>query len=252
MNKAVEKTVETLRSRNWIEDCSTDIPDLATAFDVQDAAVLKIATDRGGFAGYKIAFNSDVLMKKLGVPHPGMGRIFADQVCESGVSLSVDDYVHFMIEPEIAAVLSKDIIPGVFHTAESVEMTVEKYLPAFELLDRRNKNGMMHPPTVIAHNVFNAGIVVGGPGLAPADFNWTTCKTVCRDSGKTVIEGTGIAPQNPAEALAFLANHFTGRGQIMRAGSLVLLGAHCPLYLVEAGREMTLDLGPLGGVSFST
>jgi len=33
---------------------------------------------------------------------------------------------------------------------------------------------------------------------------------------------------------------------------LLLLGAHCPLYEVEAGREIRLSLGALGEVSFST
>lgn len=252
MKQVNDRTAQTLQSAGWIENCAADIPDLATAFDVQDAATALVAAQRGGFAGYKIAFNTEALMAKLGMAHPGMGRIFADQVYESGARLNADDYTHFMIEPEIAAVLKTDILPGQVHTAESVETAVERYIPAFELLDRRNKDGMMHPPTVIAHNVFNAGIVTGGPGLTPVELDAAEIVTRCTDNGETVVEGQGIAPQMPAEALAFLANHFTGRGLVMPAGSLVLLGAHCPLYAVGKGRKMTLDLGPIGDVWFST
>lgn len=243
---------DTLRSKDWIEDCSAAIPDLDVAFEEQDRAVSEIANERGGFAGYKIAFNSPALMAKYGLPHPGMGRIFADQVYEDGVRLSVSDFRHFMIEPEIAAVLGADLHPGRHYSAERAEAAVERYFPAFELLDRRNLDGMMHPPTIIAHNVFNAGIVLGGPGLTPEELDYLNIETLCFDTGETVIQGVGIAPQNPAEALAFLANHFTGRGRVMPKGSLVLLGAHCPLYKVEAGRNMRLEMGPLGAVSFST
>jgi len=243
---------DTLRSKEWITSCSDTIPDLATAFDEQDRAVNEIAAERGGFAGYKIAFNSKALMEKLHIPHQGMGRIFADQVFESGVRLDVSDYTHFMIEPEIAAILGEDLHPGQRYDAESAQKAVARYLPAFELLDRRNVEGMMHPPTVIAHNVFNAGIVVGETGITAEDFDYRELETVCTDNGNIVAQGIGIAPQNPAEALAFLANHFTGRGAVMPKGSLVLLGAHCPLYKVEKGSSMRLELGPLGAVSFET
>ena len=248
----MNKVAQTLRSRDWIKDCREDIPDLETAFDMQDAALAEIAPERGGFAGYKIAFNSPALMEKLNIPHPGMGRVFADQVCESGVRLDVADYKYFMIEPEIAAVLAEDLTPGTNYTPALAEAAVERYFPAFELLDRCNFEGMMHPPTVIAHNVFNAGIVLGGPGLAPGEFDYRALETVCTDNGETVVQGKGIAPQDPAEALAFLANHFTSRGQVLPKGSYLLLGAHCPLYKVEAGRQLKLELGPLGSVSLST
>jgi len=247
------KTVlDTMRSLDWIKDCSADIPDLDTAFNVQDAVAEALAAERGGVAGFKIAFNSDTLMEKLKLPHPGMGRIFADQVFESGVRVDVARFKHFMIEPEIAARLKEDFVPGEPYSAARAEAAVALYFPAFELLDRRNAEGMMHPPTVIAHNVFNAGIVCGGPGLPPGVFDWQKTTSRCTDGESVVVEGHGIAPQNPAEALAFLANHYTGRGQVIPKGSLMLLGAHCPLYKVEAGRQMRLEMGPLGSVEFST
>jgi len=244
--------LETMRSTDWIKDCSAEIPDLATAFDVQDTVAKTLAAERGGVAGYKIAFNSAALMEKLNLPHPGMARIFADQVYQSGIKIDTTAYRYFMIEPEIAARLKEDLVPGAPYSAARAEAAVEHYFPAFELLDRRNFEGMMHPPTVIAHNVFNAGIVCGGPGLAPGEFDWQGITTLCTDGSSVVVEGRGIAPQNPAEALAFLANHYTGRGQVIPKGSLMLLGAHCPLYKVESGRQMRLELGPLGAVEFGT
>lgn len=241
-----------MRTTDFIEDCSAVIPDLATAFDVQDTVAAALAPERGGVAGYKIAFNSPALMTAHKIPHPGMGRIFGDQVCESGSVIDTAAYRRFMIEPEIAARLGAGFEPGKTYTADAAEAAVERYFPAFELLDRRNVEGMGHIPTVIAHNVFNAGIVCGGPGLAPADFDWREINTCCTDGETVVVEGRGIAPQAPAKALAFLVNHFTGRGFSIPKGSLMLLGTHCPLYPVEAGRKMRLDMGPLGAVEFTT
>jgi len=248
----MKSVLKTLASTDWIKDCSSEIPDIGTAYDVQDLVMAEISKDRGGFAGCKIAFNSPALMQKLGVDSPAVGRIVADQAFESGVKIVAESYRNFMIEPEIAAVLGESLRAGETISTEQAEAAVARYFPAFELLDRRNYQGMMHIPTVVAHNVFNAGIVCGGPGLAPKDFDWKFVETNCTDNGNTVVQGAGIAPQNPAEAVAFIANHFTARGQSLPEGSLLLLGAHCPLYKVEAGREMRLSLGALGEVSFST
>ncbi len=248
----VSKILKTLRSRALIEDCSADIIDMASAFDIQDAVLAALAKDMGGLAGYKIAFNSDALMAKMGLSHPGVGRVFGDQVYANAAHLDTGSYVNLMVEPEIAAVLAADIQPGDDLSAQALSSKVEQFFPAFEILDRRNVDGLTHVPTIIAHNVFNAGIVVGGPGLAPKEIDFSTLFTDCRDSGQTVVSGTGKAPQHPIDALAFLARHFTGRGQVMPAGSLLLLGAHCPPYGVGSGRKMTLEIGPLGKVSFST
>ncbi|NOR63245.1 MAG: hypothetical protein GQ535_12225 [Rhodobacteraceae bacterium] len=248
----MKSVLQTLRSTDWIKDCSDEIPDIATAYDIQSRAMAEIAKERGGFAGYKIAFNSAALLQKLKIKHPAVGRILADQVFESHVKIDAAQYRNFMIEPEIAAVLGEDIVAGEHVTIERAEAAVSRYFPAFELLDRRNFEGMMHVPTVVAHNVFNAGIVCGGPGVTPADFDWKNAETQCSDNGDTVVQGFGTAPQNPAEAVAFIANHFIARGQNLPKGSLLLLGAHCPLYKVEAGREMRLSIGALGEVSFST
>ena len=212
----------------------------------------EIAITRGGFAGYKIAFNTLAMMNQLNITQPAVGRIIADQVYENGVKLDASNYRHLMIEPEIAAVLGDDIIAGDTVTTDMVEAAVARYFPAFEILDRRNFEGMMHVPTVVAHNVFNAGIVCGGPGVTPAEFDWHKVETRCTDNAETVVQGIGIAPQNPAEAVAFIANHAIARGQSLPKGSLLLLGAHSPLYKVESGREMRLSIAGLGEVSFST
>ncbi len=248
----VANVIATLRSRDWIKDCSVDIPDLKTAFDIQDKVVMEIAQDHAGFSGYKIAFNSPELLKKTSLPHPGMGRIFADQVYQNTVSLNVSDYENLMIEPEIAAVLGADITPGADVCAENITQYVDYFLPAFEILNRRSVDGLTHVPTIIAHNVFNAGIVIGDKKMSPNALNAAEIITDCRDNGEIIVQGQGLAPQNIADALAFLAGHFTSRGQTLKAGSLLLLGAHCPLYPVGKNCEITLDMGMLGNVSFST
>lgn len=248
----MNSVLRTLLSTDWIKDCSATIPDIDTAYSVQDEVMTEISKSHGGFAGCKIAFNTPTILEKLGIEKPAIGRILADQVYESGVMLDAGKYQKFMIEPEIAAVLGEGLPQGEHISVERAEAAVDRYFPAFELLDRRNFEGMMHVPTVIAHNVFNAGIVCGGPGLAPKDFDWHAVETICSDSGEIIVQGTGVAPQNPAEAVASIANHFIARGQSLPEGTLLLLGAHCPLYKVESGREMRLSLGALGEVSFST
>lgn len=240
----------TLESGGWIKDCRADIPDLTIAYNVQEKVIGEMANARGGVAGYKIAFNAPALMQQLGVDAPGFGWIFGDQVFQSGKKLAPEKYRMFMIEPEIAAELGADVPPGTSVTSEDANSLVKRYFPAFELLDRRNLDGMMHVPTLIAHNIFNAGIVCGGPGLKPEEILWDDVETTFTDNNEIVVQGSGIAPQYPPEAVAEIINHFSGRGHKLQKGALLLLGAHSKLYEVRSGRDFRLDLGALGEVGF--
>ena len=222
--------------------------DLSAAFEVQDLVAERLAPPRGGLAGYKIAWNAPHLMEAFAMPHPGMGRVFASQVHRDRAEVRLSDFRGLFIEAEIAATLSADLAPGRVHDAQSVAGAVAGFSAAFEILDKFGAPATARAPDILAHNVFNAGAVIASASVPAAGFDSKRVTTRIRDGQRVVAEGAGLAPQDPFEAIAFLANHFTARGHTMRAGEFVLCGSHIPLYPVEAPTRLGISMGPLGEV----
>lgn len=249
MTEASKFVVDNLNGRGWFAPEPGLFGDNDAAYAAQDAALALVAAGRGGVGGYKIAYNSAAQLTALKQSAPGAAYICAGQIVQSGAKLAAADYDSLMIEPEIGAVLGADLQPGKTYEAGDMEGLVARWVPVFELLDRRNSDGHFHVPSVLAHNIFNEGAVVGGPGVErlPAMADLTSLIT---DNGSRVHDAAGAAPQDPLAAAAFLANHFTSRGQVMKAGALLLCGTHMPIYKAEAGHELRFDLGALGSVSF--
>ena len=250
MTEASQFVLDNLQSRGWFAPEPGYFGDNAAAYGAQDEALGELAKARGGIGGYKIAYNSGAQLAALGQSQPGAAYVCAAQIVQTGAKLAAADYDNLMIEPEIGAVLGAELVPGKTYTAADMAGLVARWLPVFELLDRRNSDGHFHVPTVLAHNIFNEGAVLGGPGVAELP-ELAALHSVVFDNGTRLHDAAGAAPQDPAEAAAFLANHFTGRGQVMKAGSLLLCGTHMPIFKPEAGHELRFELGALGAVSFS-
>lgn len=249
ITEAGQFVLDNLQRRGWFAPEPGLFSDNATAYDAQDLALASLVGQRGGVGGYKIAYNAPAQLEALGQSLPGAGYVCAMQVLQSGARLPATDYDNLMIEPEIGAILGADLVPGKTYGAADMAALVDRWVPVFELLDRRNSHGHFHVPSVLAHNIFNEGAVLGGPGQAQLP-DMDELRSAVFDNGTRVHDATGAAPQHPAEAAAFLANHFTARGQVMKAGAVLLCGTHMPIYKPEPGHEMRFTLGALGTVSF--
>lgn len=222
---------------------------LADAFDMQDAVTERLADARGGRGGWKIAWNVPHLMEKFGMPHPGMGQVFNDEIHYGDTNIALKNYQSLMIEAEIVARLSGDLGPGAEHTPQSVANAVEGFTVGYEVLDRRNSPPEAKAAGILAQNVFNAGAVIGDSWVSVDDLDTARITTRMSDGDEVVVEGAAMTPQAPLEAIAFLANHFSARGITMKAGDIVLCGSHIPLYPVETHTKFVLSMGPLGAVS---
>lgn len=221
---------------------------LAEAFDVQDALVRRLIAPQGGVAGYKIAWNTPAGMEKFGMPHPGMGRVMRQLVHHSHAKLPIAGFRDFMIEAEIVAFLGRDLEPGQTYTRDDLEDAVSGVTVGIELLDRYNAPADATAPAAICHNIFNAGAIVGKHRVPLDEVNLEKLTTRVSVRGEIVAEGSSMAPEHPLDALTFLANHFTGRGQVMKAGQLVLCGSHIPLLPVTEPGEIVVSMTQLGSV----
>jgi 2-keto-4-pentenoate hydratase len=226
---------------------------VAQAYAIQDmvtAAVIE-TRDLGPVGGWKIAANSAALMERFKLDEPATGRIFSTQ-CHSGTAtLRADDYTEFAFEPEIAALIKTTLDPAdAPFSPDIVASAIEHFVAGIELLDMR-KTDMpnTHIPDAIAQNISNVGAVSGAAGVAPDKLDASTVHTVVTIDGEVRHDVTGGAPQDPLEAVTWIANHLAARGLTLAAGQVVLCGTHSPILFKEGVGEITVEMSGLGTVS---
>ncbi|MEM8753934.1 MAG: hypothetical protein AAGF90_13230 [Pseudomonadota bacterium] len=210
-----------------------------------------VAAAKGGVGGRKIAWNLPALMEKFGIDEPGAAHVFADDICRGDANLKLSDYQNFMMEPEFAAILAVDLAPRAGGwDRESAADAVSHFTVAFELLDRRG-GPAEHAASIIANNVFNAGLCYDPEGgIAPRDLDPDALTTVVEHDGEEILNKKGAAPQHPLDAVAFLANHFNAHGVTPKAGEILMCGAHMPLYPMEHPGKLKMRVEGVGEISY--
>ena len=243
--KIVRRIIDKLPSENVADQ----IPNFDTAYAVQDDVASILSQSLGGVAGYKIAWNNAAQIAEFSPNAPATGYIFGDQVQKSGVHFPASSFGQLVVEPEIIAVIGHDISDGE-QTAETVLLHISKFHAGFEIMDRRGAPEVVlaYPPNIVANNIFNNGLVIGEHSETVVDFN--TIETIVHWDGKEVLCATNAAPQNPALAVATVANILAKRGKQLRAGDKVLCGTHMPPFVVKKG-TLSVTMGVLGKAEFS-
>ena len=225
------------------------LPDVEAAYAVQAAVVKRLEAARGPVAGRKIAWNSAAQLSALKLTEPGAAVVLGRQVLADGAVLKAADYATFAFEPEIAAVLRAPMAPREGgHDRASAAAATARLHPAFELLDQRGFAGE-RPEAALAANVFNVGIVLGGPGLAPEGFDPDALRSVVTLDDAVLLDKAAAAPMHPLDAVAFLANRFNRLGVTLAAGEVLLLGAHLPPYRHPGTGRLRFACGALGSVA---
>ncbi|MCY6382942.1 2-keto-4-pentenoate hydratase [Hoeflea prorocentri] len=224
---------------------------LEDGYRFQDALADRLVARGGriGTAGWKIAANAPQLLERFGLEEPLSGRVFKSQVHESPANLSDTTFRQFAFEPEIAAIM-KTGLSGTNISRQETASAIDRLVPAIELLDMREVDmPSVRIANVVAQNISNEGIVIGGPGIAPQDFDPDVVQTEVSVDGKVELQVTGAAPQNPIDAVAWLADHLTKRGQRLEAGQVVLCGTHCPIWYHDKPGDIVVEMTDLGEVA---
>ena len=252
----ITRITDDIASHAPFDPYADQIPDtLDLAYDIQDQVtqMLQARGIRATACGYKLAMNSQHLMAHFGLSGPCFGRLFADQKWPSPARLSAGDYRSLLIESEIMAVMAQDLPPRPgAHDRASAQAAVSRYLPAIELVDSRDliiPKARLH--SVVAQNITTEGVVFGGPGLAPDDLDADNLPVSLTFDGQVVGQTKGTPPQHPGDALAGLANHLLSRGEMLKAGDIVICGTHLPPPPLGGAGHVLVDMGPLGTVEFT-
>jgi 2-keto-4-pentenoate hydratase len=222
---------------------------VAEAYAAQEALRELWAPQLGRVAGLKIATTTKVMQQLMGIDHPCGGMIYESRIHTSPAAIHRADYVHVVVECELAVRLGRDLLPSAApFTRETVREAVAEVMASFELIEDRNADyKQTNALTLIADNAWNGGIVLGPAMKPPAgDLNGIM--------GRLMIDGKEARSgrtDDPMGALAWVANLAVERNRPMTKGMVVITGSVIPTLPIAPGQQFTFTLEGIGSASMT-
>jgi 2-oxo-hept-3-ene-1,7-dioate hydratase len=249
---------EAERSRVQLEHFSKRFPGMTIAdgYAVSRAWVaLKIAEGRQ-LRGHKIGLTSRAMQQSSQIDEPDYGTLLDDMFFAPG-EIPTARFIAPRVEVELAFIL-RDTLEGERVTLEDVLAATDFVQPAIEIIDARIEQFDRHTKAprkvfdTISDNAANAGIVLGGRRVRPADVDLPWVGAILRQNG--VVEETGLAAGvqgHPAIGVAWLARKLAAWGERLQAGEVVLAGSFTRPVPARSGDAFDADYGPLGRFTFT-
>ena len=229
--------------------------DMEDAYAIQTAWVNRKVSEGRRVVGYKIGLTSRAMQRVMKIETPDYGVLLDDMVFANGSELDTANFLDPQIEVELAFVLKKRLF-GDDITPEQVIDATDYVIPAFELIAARSYR--VHPATAYTRTVFdtisdnaaNAGIIMGGQKVNPAEIDLRWVGAIVKLNG--VVEQTGLAAavlDNPANGICWIAKRFAPHGIALEPGQILLSGSFTAPIRVKPGDVITADYGPFGEIS---
>ena len=233
--------------RNLPEDLAPQ--SVADAYAAQEALRAIWEPQYGPVAGLKIAMTTKVMQQLMGIDQPCGGVIYERRIHASPHSLKLSDYMHVVVECELAVRVSETLAKRATpYSREDVRRAVSTVMPAFELIEDRNAvYKESRALSLIVDNAWNAGIVLGDAVQVPAgmDLNGLRGRLATAAGAK---EG---ATDDPMGALAWVANLAADRGKPLQAGQVVITGSVVATLPIAAGETFKFEIEGIGSVQMT-
>ncbi len=240
-----------LHERRAIAPLSERHPEItiADAYAIQQRMLARRLTAGERVVGKKIGVTSKAVMDMLGVFQPDFGWLTDGMVFNEGQAVPAATLIQPKAEGEIAFVLKRALKgPGV--TAADVLAATEGVMACFEIVDSRIRDWKIRIEDTVADNASCGVFVLGDRLVDPRDVDLATCGMVLEKNGEIVATGAGAAALgHPANAVAWLANTLGALGIALEAGEVVLSGSLAAMVPVQAGDDLRVTIGGIGGCS---
>lgn len=258
--EAAARLFEAERDRRQIGLLSLDYPTatMDDAYKVQAALVRrKLATGLRP-RGWKIGLTSKAMQSALNIAIPDSGVLFDDMFFEPGGVVPAGRFIQPRIEAEIAFVMKAPLRGAA--TIEEVFAATDYVSPSLEILDTRivrvdRATGKARTIfDTIADNAANAGLVLSGARLSPAEVDLRWMGAIVSRNGE--VEETGLGAgvlDHPARGIGWLAERLGRYGMEIAAGETVLSGSFIRPLECRPGDTILADFGPHGtvGIGFA-
>jgi 2-oxo-3-hexenedioate decarboxylase len=232
------------------------IPQLSKEFEVQlddayriQAASIERRLSRGDRrVGMKMGFTSRAKMLQMGVSEMIWGRLTMSMMIEDGGSISLADFIHPRVEPEVAFLMRKSLA-GKVSSLEALD-AVEAVACALEVIDSRYEAFKFSLPDVVADNASSSGFAVG-PWRKP-DTEIANLGMILSVNGRPQAFGsTATILGHPLRALVAAARVVADAGEELEPGSIVMAGAATAAIALSQDQHISLEAEQFGRVQFT-
>ncbi|MES3516742.1 MAG: fumarylacetoacetate hydrolase family protein [Natronomonas sp.] len=215
------------------------------AYAVQDAFIENRTADEGPVVGYKLGFTNETVQSDVGVDSPIYGRILKDTI-HWNREFDVDSLIEPQIEPEIAFVLEEDLDQSANRL--DVMAATRHMIPVIEVVDSRISDWDLTVPGAVTDNALAARLLPGDRTATEiADLPLESVEVSI--NGEQRASGVGAAVLgHPADAVAWLADTLSDRGDSLQAGDIVTTGSLTEPVPVTAGDTIVARFSSLGTV----
>ena len=204
------------------------------AYEVQSRLVRRHVQQGKRIGGYKVGCTSRPIRKQFGLTEPVTARLLYPEIYFGDNRLSWEDYAGCAVEAELVFGIGRDVTAP-FGDREEARAAIEFVSPGIEVHDFRFLYGEPTTQELIARNAIHAGLVVGKRKTSPDNVDLEMEGVGLYVDGE--LKASGISAEtmgNPLNSLVWLSEELVGRGDILRAGELVIPGA--PVNMVEVPR----------------
>ncbi|WP_019629803.1 2-keto-4-pentenoate hydratase [Actinomadura atramentaria] len=217
--------------------------DVATAYEVQRAAVKRREARGERLTGVKMGFTSRAKMVQMGVDDVIWGLL--TDAMHVGADLDASGLIHPRVEPEIAYLIGREVA-----SPADVESAVAGVAVGFEVLDSRYEGFSFALPDVIADNASAAGYGFGA-WHAPRDL--ANVGLLMEIDGRVVQAGSsGAILGDPVRSLRAAARLAAAAGIALQPGWIVLAGAATAAVPLPRGAHVRVTGSGLGAAEVTT
>lgn len=258
MNRSqVEEAARILHAAWYEKTTISELPESCKPTSLDEGyEIQSVLKDMHGteVAGYKIGATNRVAQEMFNVDAPFFGRVMAPSIMRSPANIPEGAVILYIIEAEFDFIFSEDLVPREeCYTQDEVMEKVGDLIPAIEIPDSRYANwrqaGM---PQLIADNAIASLLVLGEPASdwRTLDLSLQKVDVLVNDTLVDVGIGSNVLG-DPRKALVWLANEFSKRSIVLKAGQLVTTGSAADVIKVKSGDNVVADFGILGSAEIN-
>jgi 2-keto-4-pentenoate hydratase len=221
---------------------------LEQAYAIQDQVVDGLLPTGATRIGFKVACTNRIAQAALLIDGPMFGQLLSHSSSPSGVTLSTADFVHRVVEAEIALRIGTDVEPVAGgHTRDSIAEHIDAVIPAIEIVDHRFESWTIGALPVTADNAIHGWWVHGAPDLDWRRLDLAATRVIVRRNGEVVTTGSGAAVLgHPLTVMAWLADELPRFGRALRAGDVVSTGVTTDVFEAAAGDHIVAEFAGIG------
>ncbi|MBH10545.1 MAG: 2-keto-4-pentenoate hydratase [Candidatus Marinimicrobia bacterium] len=222
--------------------------EIEDAYEIQLINIKRKLSSGRKIQGHKVGLSSKAMQKMMNVSEPDYGHLLDNFFYKNDSVINLEDYFIPRVEVEIAFILGK-ALPAPGCTVKDVIEATEYVQPAIELIDSRIKNWNIKLIDTIADNASSAGVILGGEKTNPKSRSIRLIGANLEINGNIVDTGAmGGVLNNPALAVAWLANKVYQYGVSLEKGHVILPGSCTKAFDVNTGDHIIAHYDGLGKI----